>query len=109
MKNGNISALFSTRSGDEHKAVTLSLSTHAHEVASRCANALRIKKGRWLELLIENAINEYSELGGENGKGEETSENLVHDRGMESDQNNGKKTGYISAGFNSLRDHEGGE
>ena len=109
MKNASISALFSTGASDEHKSVTLSLSSRVHDVAARNADALRIKKGRWLELLIENAINEYSELGGDDEKGGALSENLVHAGRMESHQKHGEKAGHYSSEFDSLRNHDGGE
>lgn len=110
MDNANISALFSAGSGEDVKAVTLSLSSRAHQVAHDHAMAQRLSKRRWLELLVENIISEYAQIGGiDGGRSEKVPENLVSPKRVEANQVSGGGEGHLGAEFDSLRNHEGGE
>jgi len=106
MKNANISALFTAGMDGPAKKATLSLSTYVHDMAERNAQALRISKTRWLELLIENAIHDYSELGEESRDGEEISKDLVHPDGVGPHQINGGNAGADRAVFRTFVDTE---
>jgi hypothetical protein len=93
MKNDNLSALFSNSGGGEMCKVTITLPAEINDFAVRFARAVRIPKTRWLELLIENAITEYTDITGGMDNGEKDGstpyQNMVPSRGMGAHQIDG--------------------